>query len=97
MHEERIIRLTPGTGLRDRAAVMGALAGPKRLLMIISAPGLRSLNRMQGIEAGDAMLADLGRAAISAAPDNAVVGRLTGAKIAIACSLFSSLCSRMTA
>lgn len=85
MHEERIIRLTPGTGLRDRAAVMGALAGTKRLLITISAPGLRAVNRMQGIDAGDALLADLGRAAISAAPDNAVVGRLTGGKIAVAC------------
>ena len=85
MNQENVIRLTPGTGLRGRPAVMRALAGEERLLMIVSAPGLGTLNRMQGMEAGDALLADIARALIGAAPEGAVVGRLAGAKIAVAC------------
>ena len=58
MQKENIIRLAPGTGLRDRPALISAMKGERRLLMIVSAPGLKTLNRMQGMEAGDAMLAD---------------------------------------
>lgn len=86
MNKENVIRLAPGSGMRDRPAVMRAVRGPKRLLMIVSTPGLRTINRMQGMEAGDAHLADIGRALIGAAPEKAVVGRLAGAKIAIACA-----------
>lgn len=85
MTRENIIRLAPGTGLRDRPAVINAMKGAGRLLMIVSAPGLKTLNRMQGMEAGDALLADLGRALVSAAPEDAVIGRLAGAKIAVTC------------
>ncbi len=85
MDQENIIRLKPSVGLRNRDTVMAALKGANSLLMIISAPGLKAVNRMQGMDAGDALLADLGRAIVAAAPEGAVVGRLAGAKIAVAC------------
>ncbi len=90
MHRENIIRLAPGTGLRDRNALISAMKGERRLLMIVSAPGLKTLNRMQGMEAGDALLADLCRAIVSVAPEEAVIGRLTGAKIAVVCTAASA-------
>lgn len=86
MNKENVIRLAPGSGMRDRSAVMAALRGPKRLLMIVSAPGLKTINRMHGVEAGDALLADIARALVGAAPDKAVIGRLAGAKLAVACA-----------
>lgn len=96
MKTENIIRLAPGTGLRDRPAVMSAMNGARRLLMIVSAPGLKTLNRMQGIEAGDAMLADLCRAIVSVAPEDAVIGRLAGAKIAVTCAASSAEAALIT-
>ena len=86
MNLDNVIRLAPGKGLRDRAAIMSALKGSRRLLMIVSAPGLKILNRIQGIEAGDALLVELGRTIINAAPAGATVGRLAGAKLSVACS-----------
>ena len=76
MNLDNVIRLAPGKGLRDRAAIMSALKGSRRLLVIVSAPGLKILNRIQGIEAGDALLVELGRTIINAAPAGATVGRL---------------------
>lgn len=96
MNRDNIIRLAPGTGLRDRPAVVSAMKGASRLLMIVSAPGLKTLNRMQGMEAGDAMLADLCSAIISVAPEDAVIGRLTGAKIAVACAAHSAEAALVT-
>ena len=69
---------------------MASLKGSDSLLMVVSAPGLKTINRLQGMQAGDAVLADLNRAVVAAAPDGAVVGRLTGAKIAVACKASSA-------
>ena len=55
----KILQFTPPKGRRDRDAMKAATSGLGRIVMVISGPGLRAINRIQGFDAGDVFLARL--------------------------------------
>lgn len=82
----------PAPRLKSRATLMKRLSRDQGgvLLMLIAPADLGGINRLYGLDTGDALIRDVRRRANECAPEGAVVARFTGGKTALAVGCASS-------